>query len=452
MATTSFDIAAAEKKSLGNFYSKYHEVKTSGGQPEEVYSPHHTLPVKSVWYSLDRKEMVRSLSNEVYTYEAESCMDTLCYTRLNCIIPKIEVKEEYKDKVKIAWPENLGVNLVKEADLINGDRPLQKLDPITMMIEFQFLFKDGSGKRKEFEYNIGNHESMIGWSDLLPKYEISYIVPWYYSYHTESAFPIFLQNPSTVLKHKFTYELLTRNLLRMKILVNDTWKNIDRKNPDFFKYLKGDVDIKNIEPPSMIACYSIESEQYKNFKKCKEEIKYYISTCEAFKNNNKKKLGETVEIKLTSKKPCISIFWVAENLNAREINNLTNYTTNVDDIKNGLCICEKSSLLYGDGSEKFLPKTCSDQKADTLYFFPSFPLVKGYCSHAFCSTIDSFHSKVGPILGNLDSIFSVELKNFSFDDLGEDDDCSYMVHVRLLTLKTLCFKKQPDGYYSCVYD
>lgn len=448
--TTSLDMAAIEKKSLGNSYGKYHEVKTLSGQPEEVYSPHHTVPVKSVWYSLDRKEMTRSTSNNIYTYEAEKYMDTLCYSRLYCEIPKIEVKPEYKDTVKIAWTENLGVNLVKEGDLTNGDRPIQKLDPISMMLGFQFLFKDGSGKRSEFENDIGNHVSMINWSDVLPKYKISYIVPWYYSYHTESAFPIFLQNQSTVLKHRFTYELSIRNLLRMQILIDDTWKNVDRKNPDFFKYLVG--DIKNIDPPSMIACYAIESEQYKNFKKCKEEIKYYVSSYEAFKNNNPKKIGDTVEIKLSSKKPCIAIFWVAENLNAKIINNLTNFTTCSYDIKNGLCICDQSSLTYSDGCEKFTAKNCSDQKADTLYFFPSYPLVKGYCSHAFCSTLDSFHSKVGPVLGNLDAVFSVELKNEFPDDLSSDDDTTYMVHVRVLTLKTLCFKKQPDGNFYCVYD
>lgn len=403
------------------------DIHVANDASEDILSHFYKAFVKSTWYSSVPMKLKRTSDGEETVYSVNNSFHYLEYSYMRFQSPPVRVKPELKGRVRIAWPHNLGTNIVTQAAFKEDDDTYQTWDSVWADIYFQFYQSSGAGKRENHNIYIGNTTCLEDWSEFLPSYPINVDQPWFYSMDSALAFPIFYKNSQTRAEHRYTFRLRITDLLRVQYLHKDgKWKNSTKA---LHKY----VDISptaTIKVPELWGRYAYISEKEIGWHKCDTNRVFFTRDIEICDTPNPNKYKTTAEIPLHCINPCLAFFWVAENRDATDNHNYSNYTTCSDDLYSGWDPIRTTTLKYGTTTR--LDNMPSDHfsAAECRKHFPSAPSERGYHGYSFAADSTNFHGDVGVVLANLNAKLHCTINNnniftmtsYEDDDKDEEED------------------------------
>ena len=448
----SAGIAKIDLETITLFQRDLHDPKDEN---EEITSNFYREFRKTTWYTHIPVKLKCTANENDLIYTANNTFDYLVYTYQRQVFPALRVKKEYRNKVQICWPHNLGTNIVQIAQLKFDDDTPQTIDSIWFDIFAQFYMKPGF--RDHYNVCVGNVEFLEKWSDFLPEYTTTSPQPWYYTRDPSQAVPLLYCTMSTITHH---YKMRTKitELLRMRVREGETagWKEI----PCNLKYIDGAGSTGTLKTPELWGRYAYLTDEEREWNKCSTERSFYIEDVVVGESINNNSYGANVPVELDCTTPCKALFWVAENLTAQENRNFSNYTTNPDNLYEGWNPITRTSLVYGNSSR--LEKMSSDHfdRIEPWYHFPSPPSEAGYNSYSFAMNSTALDAEIGIVMAGIKARLLVTLGNTSpflkpvrytdeknpvIEELEEapmrQDTAGdkFAVHVRMLVMKKLTF-------------
>lgn len=335
-----------ELQSLNDFQKKLYG--TIDGK-DDVSSYFNVQYAKPSWNAQAQVKMQSVMEGETkegeatIVYRVNHEYHYLMYSYMIMQFPQIRVKPEYKGKVQICWPHNLGTAPIVRAVHELDTKDIQSWDNLWANMYFQHFMKPGF--RDAHNVGIGNIPAIEEWSEHLPYYETCVDQPWNYCRYPALAFPIFLCDTTSKITHKYTMKNRVSDLLRMRIKKPDgTWEELKKIA---FRCLDGVAADSKINAPELWSRCAIVTQQELDFYKCKGRLDQYIEDVVAIDGPNPISIGTTIALEMKSSNPCKAYFWVAENETSNEFHNFANYTTNRDNCYRGYDPITSMSLTYG---------------------------------------------------------------------------------------------------------
>lgn len=400
-------------KELASF-SNFKEYCTPGPN-EEILTNHFTQYKKVCWYSSPLEQLKSTPDGDTLTYDANMNHHFLLYTYLIFKTIEVTVRPEYRNKVRVKMTHNLGHNMIKNAELIFRDMPIQSFDNFYLDATAQYNMAEGAGKREAYEAGLGNIQYLEQWSHYLPEIDLGFLQPWFYAAESHSAFPLFrAAKNKDQLQHRYDFRLHIKDLLCVQLLdENDNWVNLSDIYPkdttDYAEALKKYLQCKKdkLENPKLMGRYVDTTNGFINAILTKPAI-YYIRTMDAITGETVE-LGTTSKIDLSSTSPSVALYWMAENAQSSDWNNHSNYSTNAENSLDGQDPITTTTLTY-EGRKVF-----SD--LSSLHFniissqkhFPSCPNEIGYHAYSFCDNLSNLAADVGPVFNNLSAALSIKI-------------------------------------------
>ncbi len=479
----STQLPKGELEKLSKFQIGLHYRKN---EQDPITSVFHKDIIKSTWYKPALLKLNVTSSDEIEAvYQVNSGFNYLFYTYLRWLTPAINVKKEYANAVRIAWTHNVGSNIINNAYFKFDDDIYHTWDNVWYDIYYQFFQKEGAGKREAHNIGIGNVKFLESWQSSLPQYPINIDQPWFYSMDPALSLPIFYKHSQTRAEHRYFFKRKISDLLRVQIKSGGKWIDID--DPKNYEKLL-DVDPHSlIKLPELWGRYAlITADELVSSRSKPKHVMYTrdVVSCDVKNPNNYK---STAEIELHCTNPCLSFFWVAQNVDSSKMHNYSNYTTETSDVYNGWDPIKTTSLLYG--TDKILDDMPSDHfsLAQPRYHFPSAPSEAGY--HGYSNAWDStcYDGDVGTIFNGKNAKLECKIDNGDLlhnmqndstsesvadliipdrDDNYIDPENSYRgtskasssyvtsyspqfsTHTRLYVMRKLKIKKQGDDVYN----
>lgn len=427
------------------------QVKLHTSETGEIITRFHREFRKSLFHTPFTSKLKSTTDGDDVLYSANNNLHFLTYTYLLLRLPKIEVKKEFEKKIRICWCHNVATNIISDGKFEVDNEVINSLDHTWLDVHPQYFTKPGF--REHYNLGVGNIAYLEEWKSYLPSVQLRVILPWFYSYHTSHAFPIFRFPGQTQINHRMRFRRKVNELLRMQISSDDgrTWRSI---KPNF-KYLH--CSAKIISEPEMWAKYTYNTLEELNWQlKCNSADNvegkkvYYINDMIAIDSENHAGYGKSISIELKTPHMCKSIFFMAENTDAIKYNNLSNYTTNSDNIYGGWDPIDNITLSYGI-VKKF-------DKVNSIHFsqieschFPIPPDTQGYHAITYAWDPTSVDAEVTVCPSELKASLSVKLgNNDPFLDMEEKTDNIIPLND-LDTQSDLDNLKQDDTLNGCYY-
>lgn len=371
---------------------------------EEIESRFFYKPKKISWSSSIQLPLLLQKEGHNYVYIADENFHMLNWTCLIWKIPRISVKEEYKDKIQICWVKNLAISIVKEASLYVGDKKIQNIDTFFYCIYHKFLMKEPE-KKLLLSKLIGNRRSLTQWSTNLESNTIILHQPWYYSRSEVNSFPLFLFEKKK-LKHKYLFRDRIQDLLRMRVLLSNQndqpiWKELQDVN---LSYLEIEQDL--LLPPEMIGNYIYLSQDEYDYRK-DSKLNYYINDIIKVTEETPKKASDIVSLDININEPCQGIFFVSENLSSKKL--YTEFTSK----ESNKTPFSMIKLVYGTG-ERIIEKDIKTLNyMESFYHFNTLSetIYKGLHGILFCYDTSSPDPDTSIVFKNLSAKVILRLKD-----------------------------------------
>lgn len=419
----SIQAAKEDIKALTKFQADIH---VADGHTEEVISYFYQAFIKSTWWSSVPMKLKCTEDGDEVIYAANDTFHFLMYSYISYTLPSIRVLPKYKGRARIAWPHNIGTNPIVRACFKQDDDTYHTWDNVWADIYFQFYQSPGAGKRENHNIGIGNVECLENWSESLPNYPINVDQPWFYSMDHALAFPLLYKGSQSRAEHRYTFRRKITDLLRIQILTKQGhWKNVDKNR---HKYLDVGADA-TLPLPELWGRYAYVSDgEVKWHKTCRDERVFYTRDVEVCDTSNPNAYKSTSEVTFHSTNPCLAFFWVAENQDARATGNLSNYTTDVNDVYSGWDPIKSTTLKYGTTVRIDNMASHHFSIAEPRKHFPSAPSERGYHGYSYAWDSTSFHGDVGITFAGLNAKLICKIDNGDIfnnsinDEVNEDSD------------------------------
>lgn len=422
----------------------------------------------STWHARRRAYLNAIVSGSTVTYECNTSFHYMESPTMYIQLPTIKVKEQHRNKIRIAYTHNLGHNIIRDAQLRFGDEVVQSFDSIALDMYAMYLLEPG--KRDEYLKWIGNVPWLEEWTAALPSYQLTFPQPWFYARKQWKRLPIHLLSLYRIT-HVYNFRNKISDLIRMqRKLSDDTWIDIETR----MSYL--DVSSDTLPTPQLAVRYDLLTAAEISWirdESCSGQNIIYIEDFVNSRADNLCIFGSQIQVPLSTRTPCLSLFLVAENALARRFHNYSNYTTDSTSAYRGWSPIESISIER-DSMKRF-DSVSSDvfEKEEAFFHFPSVPSEPGYNAISFSNEPDVGAEDIGLVLqnwratvllGNTDpfeSILEPELDDsesaaaasnagaggsISVSVVGEvPQQHAFLLHARMLVCRKLSFQRSPDG-------
>lgn len=444
----SIQASRTELDSLTDFQREIHLTKDMN---EHIISGFHRVFYKCTWHVTIPAKLKCAEDGDEVSYVVNNSFHFLAYSYMRFVSPPVSVKQEFKGKVRMGWCHNLGTNIVVSASFKEDDDTYHTWDNVWADIYFQFFQDGGAGKRENHNIGIGNVKCLEDWTEYLPAYPLNVEQPWFYSMDQALAFPIFYKNSQTRAEHRYTLRRRVTDLLRVQLLgSNGKWRDCIR---GVSKYLDLHTNAM-FKTPELWGRYSMITEAEIMQHKCKGMKSFYIRDVEICDTPNPNAFNSNVDITLHCKTPCLSLFWVAENVDASTIHNYSNYTTDPNDLYRGWDPIKATTLKYG--SVVKLDNMPSDHFsiAEPRKHFLSAPSERGYHGYSNAWNSTNYDADIGITYEGMGAHLLCKIANNNIytnsnyidedeEDVDDVDDINDMSDFDAPTPKQL--KRKGDG-------
>lgn len=296
-------------------------------------------PIRTQFLNIKRKETWSyrnilkldcsgDISNPDYiTYKVRILpFHALRYVMVTQQLPRVTALPGYE----VSWAPHIGCNVVRNASFKVNDVEWQSLND-----EYFVDYIEKVDKSDDLDRELGDIPSLQEWSEEVAPYTTLFKIPWFFSLHTTKSFPLYNcgKEDDIVIE---TY--LRRNLADLLRV-----RRVDTKEEIPFDEAYVTTTTPLILPvPELRGDYIQMSDMECEHNRCEEAKEKYsinvydIENVKMVESDNIHTLNTTVNIKIKDMPfPVHSIHWKAVNLEAKENNYLSNYTTNPSDHLNG---------------------------------------------------------------------------------------------------------------------
>ena len=283
-------------------------------QRNVLYSVHQRGKQKTLWYMSSWESMVDQnvpTNPELVTYKSRIYpYHSLHRSMISTVTPEIRAADGYE----IRFCDDLFINMVKEFRLMFNDVELQFGNDRFLNFNLK-LREDWETISRE----IGNRESLISWTDCLPREFISMYIPWCYSRDKNDAFPLSLCGHNDRLEHIIEFNLKLSELILVR-------KTDDGEIVDFdMKHIQVSGNSGIVPIPEMEGLYTTLTAQECEHVNCTQDEnnghkEYFTESIYYVEDENETVLGKRVNLKIDSKNnfPVNSIYWGAINVTDSE--------------------------------------------------------------------------------------------------------------------------------------
>ena len=465
------DIARIELQNRTSFVNELY-YSDANNKDDEITSNSYREFNKSTFYIPVDEKLDGAHSDKTSTYKIKVSYDELLYLTCRLELPTLKVKDEYKDTVKIAWTPKLGQNIIRSARLMIDGKEYQKFDKVDLDILFQYEIPNE--RKQHYKERVGSVPMLEDWTNHLPRYRLNVPQPFYFCKDISQNIPLKVFG---VKEASFSYEFVLDiwKLLRISILSSktNTWQEL--RNPTKTKIeslINGLNTSATLLYPDLYARYIILTDEERNWRSsCLSKQIYYIEQMIDSSPANLVPIIQTAETKLICNSPCKKIFWLAENIAAKEYNIYSNYTTNARDQNSGWNPCASATMKYGQ-----VTRFNFEQDFFTLHTPDKHsigtPVETGYNCYSFSYDNSTFDADIGMTFNPPNNIptmsihiadtdpYKEEIKKYEkklnkdeLDEMLEQQETLekesakelYQVHVRLLTYRRVKFEKSDKG-------
>ena len=451
---TSHQILAIDKDSITDFQ-------------REMYNGTQDQPKVGTRFSLDFEKRVQSnhikekldqvpaREGEV-VYTASKKYDVLFGLSAHIEILPVRVKEKYVDKISICYQHNLGHNVFLSGECKIDEEHFAYTDVVWADINSEVFVK----KRELYNRMIGKVPFLEDWSSELPGYNLIVPQPFSFTRATQVGLPIWKSANNKITFHYYIRTKLS-DLIRMRLKKdNGEYKEI-KCNLAYLEYGSDTLPV-----PQMWGRYGNMSDEEKAWRTTPDPQTgnthvqtIYVEDIDITSSKNPKTLGTTDEIPLKSMSPAKHVFWTASLVNG----NMSNYSTNRENVYQGWNPCARASLKYGNSNRV---EDLSSEHFDLAEFYdynwPNFPREPGYNVFTYTfepNTLEYADNAVvlgkcgatlNVTLGDTDPFLTDETVEQYMDENGnpilkeeleDDQDDSkkdkYIVHVRTVVIRKL---------------
>lgn len=400
----AYNICKIDIASITPFQEELHLIRDKDEELESVY----TYQIKKTSWGthipvcMDQEENSGSL-----IFTTNNRFDFLLSTTLHQVLPPVTLTKEAIDLgVEICWPHNIGHNVINEAQLHFGDDPAQKLIPLWLDIHSHFFMKPGF--EKKYSHMIGSVPALENWNVELPRWKLKVPQPWYYSIDQSWAIPM-CRCSKTRIKHIYKTKTKIFDLLRVRCKNEDNTHKIVKPIAQLFKNISKDDAI--LDKPELWAKYAVVNDNERIFHSKRDPDFMYIQDIVHVQTDNPHSYGESASLDLVGDRPCSALFWVAQNNTSLTNGNLSNYTTNSENVYKGWSPISDISVKHGT-SYRFEEMSADYFNDDVaLDSFPSAPRESGYFGYSFTHDIDRPNINIGKCLGQKKTKLIAQLKN-----------------------------------------
>lgn len=346
------------------------------------------------------------------TFFVDTTSDLLLAVNFRQKIPHGYIKEQYRDKYRMAWCHNLGHNLIVSGELMQGVKKL--FEPITS-INMDILMQNYMPKDERVGYRkkIGMVDKLTRWTTDLPEYVINFPLPFPYASAHHKSLKISPENKLQIV-HNFLLRNKVFELLRLQELQDDgTWKNCRAvEHKDKFHF---DVDANLFfEAPVLMGYYAKISLNEKEFISNETLEGRHIVFHNELMQVKTGGIGQdnTLSVKIEGVFDYRALLWVSIRRDFLTFNNFSNYSTTDDDSEEDPII--HSSFLRGTDMEwEELPSDYHSYGRNNNIgtYDPDEP---GYHCHVFGLDL----RRVGidnTISGNKQSVLTLKLKDNNYN-------------------------------------
>lgn len=400
MEKMSLSILKVDMETLHQFQKELHQTKD---EKEEITSNFVRVFRKTTYYSHIKDKLHATTIGDNLVFDANNTFDYLSYTELWQTIPALRVAKGFEDKIQIAWPHNLIHNAIAGITIKHDDDVTQTLDSVWFDIYSQFYMQPGF--RDHYYMCVGNVKPLEEFSTFLPEYPTTFPVPAYYVKDQCLSIPLYLCSLSKV-QHVVKMRNKISDLLRMQANKDGEWINISYNH----KYVEG-LGTGTLSPPEMWGRYVYLDETERNHGKCQQEHTFYIEDVVVCDGLNPSQYGNTTAVDIDCKTPCKSMFWVAENQEAKKFHNYSNYTTNTNHLYSGWNPIDSVSLYYSNSPRFKDMHSAHFDRMECFRHFPSPPCEPGYNGLSFSWNTMSLDAEPGIIFDGLKAKLIVKLAN-----------------------------------------
>lgn len=433
MANNQSDIANIKLSGQTRLQHDYYHSPRSGRTMMAKFS---FKPYPSAWVVKTGPIIMKKIvEGESVSYQANPNFDILSHAYGIVSLPEIEVLDEFKNKIEVAWCHNIGINIYKKGDLIIAGKRAQSIDSVYHDGHNQFFIKPE--ERIQMMKNLGNIPNVENFASQHSSTGIVTIHPWSFMKHIYNSIPIHITKD---VSFSFRLQLKLLNLLRMREWVNP------EPNEKGSEPLGGKGYWKNIHPSLKYIKYTNEvipvPDYYGRYAKCldgenaarEEEGKtVYYEDIVCIDSDNPATTNK-VSLPLHSTFPTSTIYFMAENLDATEFNNHSNYTDNIERSQ-GDCPIKQVSLTYKNGYEFEDLKIEHFSMAEPILNDLSSPIESGYCIYSMGYDLRGNNIDNGIVFDKTSSNLILAMKN-----QDRHDKTQYAIHIRLITNRIIVFR------------
>lgn len=361
-------------------------------------------------------------------YKADNEFDFLISTFLIFETPRVRVRKEFTDSIRIRWCYNLPHNAIRSARLyINGQATPTVLNRHIYDIKSALYMKPGAGMRELYDYKVGNTPDLQNWCIELPARKLTPPQPWYYAEHRENAIPLFLLPQNYKIEHVYNFNK-PFDILMMSYKGKDNKWRLIKPNAKVLEFITPDTKFKT---PVMMGRYSKlpDPKNDNDYTEKKWHIgpecpphSYLVTNYEIFNSKNPCPAGEKVEIDIMLSTPARAMYILAENKVAKTKHNFSNYTTDPENVNHGLNPIESLTDMFDRKPHSKLEQYQLD-RANIWYSFQSAPLQLGYNVRSLYGSVADRNCNTGIVLGNY-MPYSAQIKLVDSNDQRIDSDQS----------------------------
>lgn len=382
-----------EERLLDDIQLHFHGVH--GGVQEKVQSRLGGEMVPCAWTSHFTEFLeTSSNSSDDTTLTVKFKTNPKCHylTKLTMVqkIPTIMIKPEYTGKVEICWTQNLGHKMIINCNAVLTETECPGFDDIYLDIFNQGMKKRDYKEYMSYQRDIGNVSALIQWNNFLPSDTIEVELPFSFCQDDAHGFPLFpfgLPDTSKVMEINISVHLKISNLLRMRIKdASGGWLKIEDES-EMTKYIVSYDKIAKFNHPVCEAKYGMLS-----MKELKLRQEYliknpYILMEDVYAQDRDDPItygSHNVEVNYPF--PARWVAFVAENCQAHDEHNYSNYTTNSEDNESGFTPIESIVTKYGSATR--VPELPTKDYGNRMFreAFGTAPDVPGYALAVYWGT------------------------------------------------------------------
>lgn len=325
----SIESAKTELANISDFQKELHGLnKEDESSNVLLHTLEQSTVKKTTWGVRSDCKLTRTIESDNTVFEASNNFHYLKDLTLHQTFPPLRVKDEYKGKVEIRYPHNLGNCGVEVANAYYGESKVGYLDTICLDIVLQFHTDPGQTELNRV--NVGNLPYLEQWSSVLPRHTTITKQPFYFGDHMMFSIPLLLINGKVTFKYKLRNRLSKILKMRQRADEKSDWKEI----PFNSFFLVDTASDATLPLPDMYGTYKTVSDAEVKRQRARLPITQYIQCFHANTTDSKRKyhFKETPEIDIKCPYPIHRLYPVAINDKAYRNNDYSNYSTNSDDV------------------------------------------------------------------------------------------------------------------------